>query len=250
MFRGANFLISLLGLIRDYKRSVLAKGKDATIYDRACWMQRSCQRYVKLLRIDLQVIGQPPKGGLMISNHLSWVDIIVLCASTPCVFISKDNVKRWPIFGYFAGLGGTLFVNREKRSDVGRLGAEMEAILKTGTMLALFPEGTSSGGASVLPFKSALLEPITNRDLPVTPTAVEYMLKEGGDPAEEVCYWADMTLVPHLFNVWSMNDIKATVVFGEPRIHKGDRKQLAKDLHAEVLALQNKVRGKEPACAS
>jgi len=249
LFRGASFLFSLLLLVRDFRRSVIAKGDAATIKDRALWMHRSCSRYVKLLHIDLEVIGEPPKGGLMVSNHLGYVDIIVLCAVAPCVFISKDNVKRWPIFGYFAGLGGTLFVKREKKTDVGRLAEEMQVVLKSGTPLALFAEGTSSGGETVLPFKSALLEPMTNLELPVTPAAVEYSLQDG-NVSEEVCYWADMTLVPHLLNIWSKERIGAKVIFGEPRVHHGDRKQLAKELHEEVLALQQKVRGKEPACVS
>lgn len=249
--RGAEFLFSLLLIAQDFRRTVSAKGKEATIKDRALWMHRSCSRYVKLLHLDLEVIGEPPKGGLMVSNHMGYVDIIVLCAVTPCVFISKSDVKRWPIFGYFAGLGGTLFVNREKRSDVGRLADEMREILNAGAHLALFPEGTSSGGDSVLPFKSALLEPITQIDLPVTPACVVYSLPPGdGLVSEEVAYWADMTLVPHLLNIFSKERIGAKVIFGEPRVHKADRKQLAKELHAEVLALQQTVRGKEPVCVS
>ncbi len=255
LWRGATFLFSLLLIAWDFRRTAAAKGKDLTVMDRALWLHRSCRRYVELLRIDLEIIGQPPKDGLMVSNHMGYVDIIVLCAVTPCVFISKSDVKRWPIFGYFAGLGGTLFVNREKRSDVGRLADEMRAILSSGAHLALFPEGTSSGGETVLPFKSALLEPITQLDLPVTPACVEYSLPPGhGLVSEEVAYWADMTLVPHLLNIFSKERIGAKVIFGEPRVHKADRKQLAKELHAEVLALQQSVRGlsptKEPACVS
>lgn len=246
---GVSFLGSLVLLMLDFRRSVSARGKAATIRDRALWMQRSCQRYVKLLRIDLEVIGEPPKGGLMVCNHLGYIDIIVLCAVTPCVFVSKYDVKYWPIFGYFAGLGGTLFVKREKRTDVGRLAEEMQEVLTQGVPLALFPEGTSSGGDSVLPFKSALLEPVTQLDLPVTPAAIEYSLAEGS-VRDEICYWADMTLVPHMMNVFSQERIGAKVVFGEPRYHKGDRKQLAKELHAEVLQLQTGLRGKEAACVS
>lgn len=255
LYRGSTFLFSLILIALDFRRQVSSQGKAASVKDRALWLHRSCRRYVELLRIDLEIIGQPPKDGLMVSNHMGYVDIIVLCAVTPCVFISKSDVKRWPIFGYFAGLGGTLFVNREKRSDVGRLADEMRAILSSGAHLALFPEGTSSGGETVLPFKSALLEPITQLDLPVTPACVEYSLPPGhGLVSEEVAYWADMTLVPHLLNIFSKERIGAKVIFGEPRVHKADRKQLAKELHAEVLALQQSVRGlsptKEPACVS
>lgn len=255
LWRGATFLFSLILIALDFRRQVSSQGKSASVKDRALWLHRSCRRYVELLHIDLEVIGTPPQGGLMVSNHMGYVDIIVLCAVTPCVFISKSDVKRWPIFGYFAGLGGTLFVNREKRSDVGRLADEMRAILNSGAHLALFPEGTSSGGDSVLPFKSALLEPITQIDLPVTPACVVYSLPPGhGKVSEEVAYWADMTLAPHLLNIFSKERIGAKVIFGEPRVHKADRKQLAKELHAEVLALQQSVRGqqptKEPVCVS
>jgi len=255
LWRGSTFLFSLILIALDFRRQVSSQGKSASVKDRALWLHRSCRRYVELLHIDLEIIGKPPEGGLMVSNHMGYVDIIVLCAVTPCVFISKSDVKRWPIFGYFAGLGGTLFVNREKRSDVGRLADEMRAILNSGAHLALFPEGTSSGGDSVLPFKSALLEPITQIDLPVTPACVVYSLPPGhGLVSEEVAYWANMTLAPHLLNIFSKERIGAKVIFGEPRVHKADRKQLAKELHAEVLALQQSVRlgdqPKEPACVS
>jgi 1-acyl-sn-glycerol-3-phosphate acyltransferase len=103
----------------------------------------------------------------------------------------------------------------------------------------LFPEGTSSGGDSVLPFRSSLLEPVAHQSFPVTPVLLSYDL-DVGMASEEVCYWRDMTLFPHLMNLLAKREIRATVTFGEPRVHDADRKELARQLHAEVLALKNR----------
>jgi 1-acyl-sn-glycerol-3-phosphate acyltransferase len=101
----------------------------------------------------------------------------------------------------------------------------------------LFPEGTSSGGETVLPFRSSLFEPAAHQSFPVTPVALSYALSEG-NPAEEVCYWKDMTLFPHLMNLLTKGEIRARVAFGETRVRETDRKELARQLHAEVLALK------------
>lgn len=96
--------------------------------------------------------------GLLVSNHLSYVDVLVIGAITPAIFVSKNEARHWPVFGALARLAGTIFVRRDKRTDVARLAAEIKNALDAGVLVVLFPEGTSSAGARVLPFKSALLQ--------------------------------------------------------------------------------------------
>jgi 1-acyl-sn-glycerol-3-phosphate acyltransferase len=141
------------------------------------------------------------------------------------------------VFGWFTRRAGTLYVQRERRGDVGRVSEQMRRVLDDGHVVVFFPEGTSSGGDTVLPFRSSLLEPVARQHIPVTPAALSYALDDG-DPAEEVCYWKDMTLLPHLLNLLTKRVIRARVAFGEPRVHTGDRKELARELHAEVRALK------------
>src|SRR6202012_2064216 len=121
-------------------------------------------------------------------------------AQRPCVFVSKLEVRDWPIFGACAQLGGTIFIDRTHRGDVSAVVQQMRAVLKDGVLVVLFPEGTSSGGSNVLPFKSSLLEPALHLGCPVTAVALGYALDEGS-VANEICYWRDMTLLPHLLHV-------------------------------------------------
>jgi 1-acyl-sn-glycerol-3-phosphate acyltransferase len=156
------------------------------------------------------------------------------------VFVSKADVKNWPVFGWYTRRAGTLYVERERRGDVGRAAGEMRRVLQEGHVLILFPEGTSSGGDTVLPFRSSLFEPVANQGFPVTPAAVRYALGDG-DAAAEVCYWRDMTLLPHLMNLLTKREIHVTVAFGRSHALDADRKELARRLHTEVLALRNEM---------
>ena len=203
---------------------------------RAEWLQRIASGCVGILHLKINRFGALPESGLLVANHLSYLDIILLAAQRPCVFVSKLEVRTWPIFGACAKLGGTLFVDRKHRGDVAAVAGQMRAALDEGVLVVLFPEGTSSGGASVLPFKSSLLEPALYLACPVTAVAITYALDEGS-VANEICYWRDMTLLPHLLNVWSKQLIYSYLRCGIARQRRGERKSLARELHAEVAAL-------------
>jgi 1-acyl-sn-glycerol-3-phosphate acyltransferase len=203
---------------------------------RADWLQCVASRCAQILHLEVNRFGALPASGLIVANHLSYIDIILLAAQRPCVFVSKSEVQSWPIFGQCASLGGTIFVDRKHRSDVAGVADLMRAALDEGVLVILFPEGTSSGGASVLPFKSSLLEPALHVTHPVTAIAIAYALEEGS-VLNEICYWRDMTLLPHLLNVWSKSFIHCSLRCGVTRQRRGDRKSLARELHDEVAAL-------------
>lgn len=107
-------------------------------------------------------------------------------------------------------------------------------------MVVLFPEGTSSDGETVLPFKSSLLEPAARQTHPLAAGCLRYEFGDG-DVIEEVCYWKDMTLVPHLINLCSKRAVQSSVQFNCLREGSADRKQLARQLHAEVLRIKHAV---------
>ena len=117
---------------------------------------------------------------------------------------------------------------------------EIEVALQTGAVVVLFPEATSSGGETVLPFKSSLLEPAARHTHSLTAGLLQYELVDG-DVSEEVCYWKDMTLMPHLINLCGKRAIQASVHFNHLREGDADRKQLARQLHAEVLRMKHVV---------
>jgi 1-acyl-sn-glycerol-3-phosphate acyltransferase len=203
---------------------------------RAEWLQRIATGCVGILRLKVSRSGAFPENGLLVANHLSYLDILLLAAQRPCLFVSKIEVRAWPIFGQCAKLGGTLFVDRKHRSHVAAVAGQLRAALNQGVLVVLFPEGTSSGGTSVLPFKSSLLEPAFHLACPVTAVAINYALDEGS-VANEICYWRDMTLLPHLLNVWSKPLIYSSLRCGVARQRRGERKSLARELHTEVAAL-------------
>jgi 1-acyl-sn-glycerol-3-phosphate acyltransferase len=204
---------------------------------RAHWLQRICRSVLRILHVQLHVTGLVPSRGLLVCNHLSYLDILVLSAITPCVFVSKCEVRHWPVFGWFASLAGTLFLRREKRWDVPRMTREMRRVLDTGALVVLFPEGTTSDGREVLPFKSSLLEPATRPSHGLSAGFIEYALHDGS-VADEVCYWRDMTLVPHLFNLFGKRGLEARLCFTELQQASSDRKQLARQLHSTVVRLK------------
>ena len=207
---------------------------------RAAWLQSSSRRLLRVFRIETQFNGNIPSSGLLVCNHLSYLDILVLSALAPCVFVAKREVKHWPVFGWFAKLAGTVFVHREQRAQTGEMVDKIETALQTGALVVLFPEGTSSDGESILPFKSSLLEPAARQTHPLTAGFLRYELGDG-DVSEEVCYWKDMTLVPHLINLCSKRAVQASVHFSQLREGSADRKQLARQLHAEVLRMKHAV---------
>jgi 1-acyl-sn-glycerol-3-phosphate acyltransferase len=214
------------------------KGRRLTRAERTDWVHCFSRHLLWALAVRVALRGQPPATGMIVSNHLSYLDIPVLASVRPAVFVAKADVSRWPVLGWYTRLAGTLYVERERRRDVSRMQAAMSQVLDERHVLLFFPEGTSSGGETVLPFRSSLLEPVARQSFPVTPVALSYALDDG-KAAEEVCYWGDMTLFPHLLNLLTKREIRVAVAFGEPHVHDADRKELARRLHAEVLALKN-----------
>ena len=204
---------------------------------RARRLQHVCRRALRVFNVHLRVSGQVPGSGLLVCNHLSYLDILILGATTPCVFVSKCEVQHWPVFGWFASLAGTLFLHRDKKSDVPRMTREMRRVLDAGALVVLFPEGTTSDGREVLPFKSSLLQPATRQAHGLSAGFIEYSLNNGS-VADEVCYWRDMTLLPHLLNLLGKRALEARLCFTELREVSPDRKHLARQLHSEDLRLK------------
>ena len=143
------------------------RSADTAISAQAAWMQHTAGRLLRIFATETRVIGPIPAHGLLISNHLSYLDVIVLGSLTSSVFVAKHDVKSWPVFGWLASRAGTVYVNRERRAQVGQVADQMQTVLAADVLVILFPEGTSSDGRTVLPFKSSLLEPATQPAQPL-----------------------------------------------------------------------------------
>jgi lyso-ornithine lipid O-acyltransferase len=204
---------------------------------RAVWLQRICRRVLRIFQSEIQTTGTIPSGGLLICNHLSYLDILVLSSVTPAIFVAKREVKSWPVMGLLAQLAGTVFIDRERRTHVGEVNDQVQNALNDGALVVIFPEGTSSDGKKILPFKSSLLEPATQQKYPLTVGCIQYTLTDG-DAGAEVCYWGDAVFLPHLLNLLSKRSVHASVRFAQIQNHSTNRKQLAQQLHSKVLQLK------------
>jgi 1-acyl-sn-glycerol-3-phosphate acyltransferase len=234
---GGEILLAML----DFVINVLCARKVPLVRSRAVWLQQTCRRMLRVLNTEVATQGPIPLKGLLVSNHLGYLDILVLSAITPVVFIGKSHVKRWPVFGWFAILSGTLFVRHNRRSDVARLNQEVARILEAGGLVVLFPE--RSGSDERLPFKSSLLEPVTRFDHPLAAASIRYSARDE-DSGEEACYKEDTTFAPHLLHVLAKLKIKATVSFTRLEGTRRNRKELALRLRSQV------VQQKEPAIST
>jgi 1-acyl-sn-glycerol-3-phosphate acyltransferase len=235
-FRFAWLSVELLLAAFVYIPAVALRSAECRIRLRAHWLQKSCRRVLRVLNVEVDAHSPVPTSGLLVCNHLSYLDVLVLGSLTPAVFVAKREVKHWPVFGWFAALAGTIFVDRERRTQTGRAAEQIEAVLEGGQLIVLFPEGTSSDGKTVLPFKSSLLAPATKRTRPLSAGALRYNI-EHGDVAEEVCYWKDMTFFPHLLNLLTKDHILSRVCVLKVEGATACRKALARQLQSEVSQL-------------
>ena len=203
---------------------------------RAEWLQQTARAHRDWVNLRISVTGKLPEAGLIVANHVSYLDIVALSAVGGFTFVAKKEVAKWPIFGTCARLGGTVFIDRSRRGAVGDAAEELRHHVEGGVATVIFPEGTSSDGKRVLPFRSSLLEPAVAMGCPVTPCGIRYSLRTGR-VEDEVAYWGDMTLAPHLLNLLRHREIGVELVFGEPRRGENDRKELARILRQDVCKL-------------
>jgi 1-acyl-sn-glycerol-3-phosphate acyltransferase len=229
------FEVSVVGL--RFLFLFIRTGGKPSLRERSECLKQGCRRTLRPFVKNVEVRGPLPAAGLLVSNHLSYVDILLLGSLFPSVFVSKAEVKNWPVFGLFSRLGGTVYVQRERRGEVGRISDQLQSLLRDGHLVVLFPEGTSSDGESVLPFKSALLEPVVGWAKGIHAGCISYQL-EDGVVGQDLCYWGGMTFLPHVVKLLTKSRANARVVFAPVREPATDRKQLAKQLHAQVLTLK------------
>jgi lyso-ornithine lipid O-acyltransferase len=191
-----------------------------------------------LLGVHIKVDGPiPTTPTLLVSNHVSWLDIPVLSSIMPLSFIAKREVGGWPMFGWMAKLQRCVFVNRESRHSTGKSSTEITKRLHAGDTQVLFPEGTSNDGNSVLPFKSSYFGAAEKLDVPVVPVTLVYLsnynlaLTKRQRPS--VAWYGDMDMVPHLWEFLKSGPIKVVVQF-HAALPQIPRKEMAKRAHATI----------------
>lgn len=203
-------------------------------------------------RLVLRIIGArvevsgplPAPGTLIVSNHVSWLDILIIGSVLPVNFVAKADISGWPVFGFLAKLQNTLFINRDRRSDTANQSNAMQQRLAEGGRLVLFPEGTTGDGTIVHPFKSALFAAAEaadgDRPTPIQPLSVAFA-ELGGMPMSrririKYAWVGEVSLVESLLCVFGSHPFTVRLVFHEPTnlLDAGGRKALAAHAHRVV----------------
>lgn len=216
--------------------------------------QGVCRMAFLILGIRHRTRGRPMAGrGAIVANHSSWLDIFTLNACQRIYFVSKAEVAGWPLIGWLARATGTVFIERDPRRAK-RQQSLFERRLRAGHRLLFFPEGTSTDGQRVLPFKSTLFAAFyshgTDEAMHIQPVAVLYRAPAGRD-ARFYGWWGNMSLAPHLLRTLAApSQGSVEVVFLDPlRVSDfASRKELALECEARVRAVLDEGLGGGPAC--
>ena len=228
-------LITLL-LVRLFERPLYGAGRPWTPYI----TQFVCRNAFRIIGIPFETRGTAMNGpGAVVANHSSWLDIFALNASKRIYFVSKAEVASWPGIGWLARATGTVFIRRDRRDAKAQVSV-FQGRLSLGHKLLFFPEGTSTDGLQVLPFKptlfAAFFDETLKETLSIQAVTVQYHAPEGADP-RFYGWWGDMALAPHLFSTLAAKQQGRVIVVYQPPVQVADfadRKELAATLESQV----------------
>jgi 1-acyl-sn-glycerol-3-phosphate acyltransferase len=214
----------------------------------AVWIHGWCGRILRRLGIDASVCGQLPgqtaSAGngfeAVVCNHLSYIDILLMSATRPFVMVAKTEVRRWPLLGWLTAQAGTVYVDRGGKPETyPAVNAAMAKAYRSGLPVLFFPEGTTTDGSGVLPFRRGLFHSVLRDSVQVSTAAICYTLdsdETDASVAEDVCWWGDAEFTPHVFRFLGLRSVRAAVRFG-PVIHGEDRFQLSENAQQAVSVI-------------
>jgi 1-acyl-sn-glycerol-3-phosphate acyltransferase len=188
-----------------------------------------CKRLLAIFEINVEVKGLETylanqKKYLMVANHISWMDIIVIQSIKPCIFVAKSDVASWPLFGWVAQMTGTIFIKRDKVSDIKKALKKMKRRLIKRSV-CIFPEGTSSNGRYLLPFKSNLFQSSIDTQKSILPLCLRYEQKN--TYTDKTAFVDDMSLLDSIIKIKQEKDIRVIVEVLQPIRPRYNRKELA-----------------------
>lgn len=192
--------------------------------------------FVSLSNMKIEILGTPPQAPFfLVCNHLSYTDIPTIRAVVEGVYVAKGEIESWFLAGKMVRNIGNIYVNRQSKRDIPRAGLSVLNALERGEGVIIFPEGTSTKGEEVLPFKSSFLEFAAATGLPVHYASISYRtpLNEP-PPSYSVCWWDETSFVEHLWRYFRLTEVTAVLTFGEEPIQNDNRKDLAKELWEAV----------------
>jgi 1-acyl-sn-glycerol-3-phosphate acyltransferase len=215
-----------------------------TQYGKAAWLQRFCATAIRGLGVRVTVEGEFPKRGAVISNHLSYVDIVLYASLQPCVFCAKAEIERWPVVGWMTTQVGTVMVERGRGGSALRARGGMQKAAEEGLPVVFFPEGTTTDGSHLLPFHSGLLAQALAVGEPITPAYLRYSLEAengAGILAAQHVAWGDTPLLEHIWRFLGLRGVHAAVRFAPAPLRFANgaekRKLAAVEARKALLAL-------------
>ena len=202
-------------------------------------LQSWCIRLLRILKVKVVIHGNPSvllgtKPYLLVANHISWLDIHIINSIRPVIFVAKADVSKWRIFGYLASMLGTIFLKREKLSDIKRVIQLMKEKLIHQEVVAIFPEGTSTDGRSVLPFKSNLFEAAHQTQLDVLPISIQYT--EHNQYSDRAAFIGDMELIDSIKNILKGDNLVVHVHISDKLSGRLTRQEMASQAHQQVAS--------------
>lgn len=207
---------------------------------------RWCAKMARVLGLQIHGSGVPHAGAtLLVANHISWLDILAINAVHPARFVSKADVRAWPLLGWLVAGGGTLFIERERKRDALRVVHQIADALKQGNTIAMFPEGTTGDGLTLLPFHANLLQAAVSTETPLQPIALRY-IDADSQPSRAVAWLGDTTLAASLWQVVTAHRMEAfvtqlpvvpTQACERRELAEGVRRQIAETLGLDASSL-------------
>jgi 1-acyl-sn-glycerol-3-phosphate acyltransferase len=220
--------------------------RPATREQRADWLHAFCARVIRAMDIAMHIEGKFPRRGVVVSNHMGYLDIMVFAAQSRCVFVSNAELRQVPLLGWMATMAGTVFVERGRGGSAARAREGLLASAEAGIPIAIFPEGTTSDGTGILPFRSGVLAQVLEAGQQVTAAFVSYRFTEDNGPGvtveNDLAFWGDdAQLFPHIFGLLALRGIEVTIRVADQPIEFTatylQRKQAAVEARAAVLRL-------------
>lgn len=212
---------------------------------RNLYMRFWSKTVARILSIKFHINGTPPEAPfILVSNHLSYIDIVPMFMNMNCTFVAKKEVEFWPVLGPMVKHTGVIFVDRSIKRDVTRVNELLTKSLSKHQGIVLFPEGTTTGGDRVLPFRSSLLNYPATASIPVHFSAIQYNTSQSDHPADEtVCFYgARDPFHKHVFKLAGNKKIDCHVVYSQDTVEASDRKELAEKLHEKVESAASLLR--------
>jgi len=230
-----------------YAAVELAITRPQTRADRAAWLSTFCGRVLRSMNVTFDIVGDIPMSGAVVSNHLTYIDILLHSAMRPCVFVSKVELRKTPLLGWMSFMSGTVYVARGQGGSAAKAAEGMAKGFRDGLPVVFFPEGTTGvGDEPAMPFRSGLIAQTIEAGAPMRASFIHYTLSPrdaaAGKTLRNDVHWGPQSLVEHIWGFLGLHSLHATVHFADQPIIFSeaailDRKIAAEEARAAVAAL-------------